>query len=321
MADIEYDLYEEDPASGVPDDPGVAGAVINWAGALVSVGLVVGLAVWGYQLGMRDVGQIPVVRALEGPMREAPEEPGGLDAAHQGLAVNSVQAEGGVDGPADKVILAPPPVELAEEDKPRAALRPPMREEALEEGVAIPAALRLEPAPEHEAPVPLALSPEDEVVRAAVAEAASEAVAVAAEAGESDAVEALPEDVAGPDLSPRPKPRPDVEVAALRNVTDAAAVSAAQSPELDPTEIAPGTRLVQLGAFDDASTARAEWDRLTAAHDDLLEGKSRVIQEAESSGRRFFRLRVAGFKGLDDSRRFCSAMLARDAACIPVTAR
>ena len=55
-----------------------------------SVALIVGLAVWGWKLWQRYVTGIPVVRALEGPMRIQPENPGGRPAEHQGLAVNAV---------------------------------------------------------------------------------------------------------------------------------------------------------------------------------------------------------------------------------------
>jgi hypothetical protein len=53
------------------------------------VALVVGLGVWGYKLAVRDVRGVPVIQAMDGPMRIAPEIPGGEIADHQGLAVNA----------------------------------------------------------------------------------------------------------------------------------------------------------------------------------------------------------------------------------------
>jgi hypothetical protein len=89
------------------------GALANWAGALLSVGLVVGMSVWAFQLLMRDVSGVPVIEALEGPMREPPADPGGTQAPHQGLAVNRI-AEGEEAQPVpDRLVLAPPPIELA----------------------------------------------------------------------------------------------------------------------------------------------------------------------------------------------------------------
>ena len=51
------------------------GKIGAWAGALTSVALVAGLGIWGYDLAMRDLNGVPVVAALEGPMRVAPEDP------------------------------------------------------------------------------------------------------------------------------------------------------------------------------------------------------------------------------------------------------
>jgi hypothetical protein len=90
------------------------GAVVNWAGALMSLGLVIGMSVWAFQLLMRDVSGVPVIAAIEGPMREPPADPGGTQAPHQGLAVNRI-AEGEEAQPVpDRLVLAPPPIELQE---------------------------------------------------------------------------------------------------------------------------------------------------------------------------------------------------------------
>ncbi|MEM9524885.1 MAG: SPOR domain-containing protein, partial [Pseudomonadota bacterium] len=107
MADVELDDFDR-----AAERPGVAAVLANWAGALMSVGLVVGLSVWGYQMTSRDVAGVPVIRALEGPMRVQPENPGGKQVAHQGLTVNRVQAEGTAEPPANRIILAPRPIDL-----------------------------------------------------------------------------------------------------------------------------------------------------------------------------------------------------------------
>jgi len=90
----------------------------NLTGALVSLALVVGVAVWGYKLFVRDVSGIPVVRAVAGDMRVRPEEPGGQLARHQGLSVNTVTALGASEKRAEELRLAPRPVDLADEDQP-----------------------------------------------------------------------------------------------------------------------------------------------------------------------------------------------------------
>ena len=115
MADFSYDTFV-DEAEPLPA-PHRVKRLTNGAGAAISVALILGLAVWGYQIAVRDARGVPVVQALEGPMRIAPEKPGGEQMAHQGLAVNNVAAEGEVAAPADRLTLAPRPVELTDGDQ------------------------------------------------------------------------------------------------------------------------------------------------------------------------------------------------------------
>ena len=61
-----------------------------WVGAAVSLFLLTGAVGWGYQLIVRDISQIPIVRAQLGPLRVAPDDPGGLTAANQGLSLSLI---------------------------------------------------------------------------------------------------------------------------------------------------------------------------------------------------------------------------------------
>ncbi|MBQ0750408.1 MAG: SPOR domain-containing protein [Roseovarius sp.] len=282
----------------------------NLTGAALSLALLAGVGVWGTKMVMRDVSGVPVVRATEGPMREAPADPGGDAAANQGLAVNAVAAEGTAAAPADRLVLAPPPLELSLED-----VAPLTQAEE-----AAPRAEMAEPEPQ--------AAPE-EVQNASMLALADQIAAGAApmapleeEVTGADAVE-VPEaeEVAGTQAV-RPRARP----AALTSVPEAialavAAAQSAPSDEVDADTIPLGTRLAQLGAFDSAEVARAEWDRLAGRFGDFLDGKQRVIQRAESGGRTFYRLRAMGFADLGDARRFCSALVAERAECIPVVTR
>lgn len=269
------------------------------AGALVSVALIAGLAIWGYRLAVRDVTGVPVVRALQGPMRVAPEDPGGQTASYQGLAVNRVAAEGEAAPPPDRLVLAPRPTNLADEDLTVAGLTAPPPEMPEAEAVAADDAV------------------EAEAVDAAVEEALevpeTEILASAAPIGAPARL--------SPDLRPMPRPARVSRAAAAAapaTLTPAAVTATAAPEEVDPARLKSDARLVQLGAFDDAETARKEWQRLAARFGTYLAGRSRVIQEAQSGGRTFFRLRAAGFADEADARRFCAALLAEQAACIPV---
>lgn len=87
-------------------------------GVAVSIVLVLGAGVWGWRLVEREVAGIPVIRAAEGPMRIAPEEPGGDQAEHQGLSVSRIAAGVGEIPGASELHLAPRTVELRAEDMP-----------------------------------------------------------------------------------------------------------------------------------------------------------------------------------------------------------
>lgn len=314
------DFTEVDGYAAPEAMPGAVAVLLGWFGALMSVALIVGLGLWGYQLAVRDVTGVPVVRALEGPMRVAPEDPGGTQAAHQGLAVNSVAADGAAERPADRLILAPAPLDLNDEDLPRPDLSgvrdtvlaeaptetPPETEltsretllalaETLTEGVA---PLELSPIEPGEAPETLVDAPV-----------------------EAPASPFLPPDVSGVSRSVLPLPRPVGDVTAMAVATEVALAVSRPSGEVSPERIPAGTRLVQFGAYDSPELARSAWEDLVGRFGDFLQDKQRIVQEATSGGRTFYRLRAMGFVDINDARRFCAAILAERQACIPVVVR
>lgn len=336
---------------------------LRWTGAAVSVSLVLGLGVWSYRMMVRDISGVPVIQAMGGPTRTAPEDPGGHKAAHQGLSVNRIAALGEAAPPADTVTLAPRPVALAAEDRP-VSLQPVARPGAVPDRVILASArpgdtprLAAEPGgrPSGDAETLARIKGQD---AAALAEDAA--------ARAEDAAPAAPEQTAAPEpaadqteqpapasrfgialdaalaealgvktavlRSPRPAIRPgqgDLRLAALETGattgTDALAGPlenpvAATGP-VDPDTLPVGTRLVQLGAYDDRAEAEAAWQQIEARFGDYLDGRRPVIQSAESNGRSFYRLRALGFADDGDARRFCAALLAEQANCIPVMIR
>ena len=116
------DLYSDDYGSvaGPDADRLVPESVRRLTGALIFVGLIAGMGIWSYRLGTRDAGAVPVIRAIAGPTRVEPAEPGGLKAAHQGLEVNEVLA--GRPAVAEAPMAAPEPEALADEDAPQGEL-------------------------------------------------------------------------------------------------------------------------------------------------------------------------------------------------------
>ena len=91
MAEVDFDEFD----GGYDMPPAGNGRRRNWvniAGAVTSVALLIGAGIWGYRIAVRNVMGVPVIHAMEGPMRIAPENPGGEQAEHQGLSVNDVAA-------------------------------------------------------------------------------------------------------------------------------------------------------------------------------------------------------------------------------------
>lgn len=314
-------------------EPVSAGKVINAAGAVVSLALIAGIGVWGYKLIMRDVTGIPVVKALEGPMRVMPDNPGGEIAPNAGLAVNAVAAEGEAAPPEDMLVLAPRVVQLTDEDlavQPTAEAGEVVAMDIAEGAAAVivegPSELA---APEvAEAPVtPMGEALPDEPLTAEqilaladqiaaniaplepLAEGESAPVAMSINDVPLDVIaDIVPSSAPGVAVSLRPVARPDT----LHSATEAAAADGA------PVSVPVGTPLVQLGAFDSSEIARSEWARLAGRFADFMASKTMVVQEASLGGRTFYRLRAMGFDDIADARRFCTTLIAEGADCVPL---
>ncbi|MEE9389262.1 MAG: SPOR domain-containing protein [Paracoccaceae bacterium] len=315
MAEIQYgDVGVDAP---VINGAHMAG-VVNWLGALVSVTLMAGLAFWGYQLMVRDVSGVPVVRALEGPMRITPLDPGGSNAQHQGLAVNNIAAVGEAEAPADRLVLAPKPTALGAQDPTAAELQEiqatlapvvPQDSDVIEMAAVSPAALN-----DAASAAPMVTD------QAALIEAALRQVEDISAVADMAAGDVVAASVAGVARSLRPMARPAVTHSAPVIAAPDGPVSG-QVNSINPDDVPVGTRLAQLGAFETPEIAQGEWMKISARFEEFMTDKSQVIEQAQSGGKVFYRLRAHGFEDLSDARRFCSALLAGQANCIPVVTR
>ena len=282
-----------------------AGFLVQYAGAAVSLALIAGIGVWGYKLIMRDVTGIPVVRAMSGDMRVLPANPGGAVSLHTGLSVNKVAAEGGAAEPEDTVALAPSRPALAAEDF---NIQSPV--EAIEPTPSAPVAQGIQVSLKSPAQNDKPLSTNDILALADQIAAGATPLAALPPAPNVALPVALPTAIGGLRNSVRPMLRP------TRRATPVAAVAAKS-----PTNFTSGTSLVQLGAFPSLAVAETEWSRLAAQFGELMRGKSHIIQPASVGGRDFYRLRAHGFDERSDARRFCAALIAENADCIPVVVR
>jgi hypothetical protein len=314
MRDLYGDDYESVAVGG--DTALIPGGMRRMAGAAVFLGLVAGLGLWSYRLGTRDAAEVPVIRAIEGPTRVAPDDPGGARAAHQGLEVNDVLAgrPAVLESPAP--VMAPTPT-LAPEDGPQGELVLAGPEAMVERVVAESGELAV---PAAEVDPELALG----------GPAGDEALPLIGDAEVLDGDPLAPTATAA--AGPRPMNRPANLVVA--RATPAAAPETAVAKVAAPEPAAPaaapreaaevgglqkGTRLVQLGAFDSEAITRKAWDQLVARNPDLLASKSLYIERTTANARVFYRLRVAGFTNTDQTREMCEALRARGIDCIPVT--
>ncbi len=271
--------------------------LVRLAGAAASLALMVGVGVWGYKLLVRDVTGIPVVRAMEGPMRVAPENPGGEVADYTGLAVNAIAAMGEAAPPEDVLTLAPAAEGLAPEDLEVAAAP------VTEERVPLSAEEVLAFADQVAAGVePLAPLAEEETV------------AAPADEGTAAASGVISAEIPGVVVSLRPLARPGGVLARVEMVS---ADTTAPAPEVLGTPLPAGTTLVQFGAYDSPALAAEEWERLRDRFGNFLDGHERVIQGAASGGREFYRLRAIGFADMGEARRLCTALIAEGVDCIP----
>ena len=284
--------------------------IFYWTGAALSLFLLAGAIGWSYQLIVRDVNQIPIVRAQLGPLRVAPDNPGGLTAANQGLSVTQLAVN---EKPllSNEIYLAPAAEILNEENL---ALK--VTEEY--ESNKVDGAFEIKEVNAENSMNLETLPDQKEVDRKSNDVGVLSKVAFSQKKIEIENAVSLALSITNdPDKSLswlRPKIRP---VGFYRNgsITEDQIVSNEPMPKLPI-----GSAVVQLGAFDSKSLAESEWQRFEKILGSILIPKKMVVQKAESGGKIFYRLRASGFSDISDARQFCTA-ISDKVACIPVVTR
>ena len=271
------------------------GRAATTAGALISLALLAIVVIWSYRLGVRDANDVPVIRAEIEATKIKPEQPGGIEIAHQDREVYTI-----VDGakPAAENGFAPSEETLTAEDAPVSPAPAPEPRPATA-GVAAP-----EPVAETEAQV----------------DAAPETTPAApeAETAELAAPDPVTEDAAE-DVSPA---APKVAPVALRRPTRATSAPEQESALAEPRAAALASRIqIQLGAFNSEDIAAEQWAGMKNRNGDLLSGRARVVTPVVSGGRRLYRLRAGPFTDVDEASTLCRALKARGEDCIVARAR
>lgn len=264
------------------------GKVLHSLAATASIGTLVGLVYLGMYLRPLDLDEIPIIRKSEIPLRVTPENPGGLEAEHQGFSVNIVQSDGGVAAPALRVILAPMPVGLEAEDLTPIELSN-LQKETLYKGAKNSNAID-----------------NNEVITGV-----ADNIKFISTGVEKEIIDVLDE-IKIPRALMRPK---NLTVLGNPKTLDIKDKNKAQP------FIKIGSKLVQLGAFSSYDIAESQWSKILKKHSDLLDKKDYIIQSIKSNGRGFYGLRVIGFATIKEAKSLCAALKSRKEDCFVVTAQ
>lgn len=277
-SDFMYDATSDDDDGGSTRSPLF---IILTALVLMAFGAVVWVA---YQQGMKqgDRGAPQVIVAEPGPIRVAPENPGGVEVPDQDKQIYERIAGAEAAAPVEEA-LAPPP------EQPRDLPLPPAKPDA-KAVVAPPAAVPAEPAPAD----PGAAEEGDNVLAAAdeqmaaVAQPSAEQVK-AEEAARKQAAELT---------------------AKIEEVDPGAADAAAKSA-------ASGAFVVQIGAYKQDAEAAGQWQSLKKKHGDLLGSLKPDIKRVDLGEKGvWYRLRVGPFATRADAIAKCEVLRSRGGSCI-----
>ncbi len=276
----------------------------GWLGRVV-LGIAV-LALFGialrytYDLGVEHGLEMapPLIRAEVGPAKIAPEQPGGMEIPHQDkLVYEGVSSDQSDDEQGE---LLPPPEEPAAKPAPEA-----------DEGADVlsfedePAAIeRAEPA---------TVSGEEQV--------SATDIAAKADAPIASTVPPPPPPVseAAPDAQDAGAGAPEDSGAAKEE--DGAGEQAALTTGAGAAEPAgPGRFKVQIAAFRSSEAAEAGWQRLRAAHEDLLGGLTHIVVRADLGAEKgiYYRLQAGPLADAAAATALCGKFKAREQGCFVV---
>ena len=284
--------------------------IFYWTGAALSFFLLAGAMGWSYQLIVRDINQIPIVRAQLGPLRVAPDDPGGLTAANQGLSVTQLAVN---EKPllSNEIHLAPA-AEILNAEHLALQVSEDVKSNT-DDGTFEIKEVNAENSinlKEVSSEIEVDTGSKKEVVLSKVAFSQKK---IEIENAVSLALSITDDPVDSLTLL-RPKIRPMISRRNNKTTGD-------QVVNNEPISNLPiGSAVVQLGAFESKNLAKSEWQRFEKILGSMLISKKMVVQKAESGGKIFYRLRASGFDDISDARQFCTA-ISDKIACIPVVTR
>ena len=266
---------------------GMLKLIVNWAGALLSIIILITLIIWGFSLNVSDSAEIPVVKAKIKELRVVSEEPGGQIVNYQGLSVNNVQEQGSAQSAATRIILAPEPIELIEEDinisiieNSRVTNEPKVS--SLNNGDG-----------ENKKEIINVL---DGISPFAVV------ISVIPKIRNLYSTHSLDKIIENNDVDLTPGTKDKIKAT-------------------NEVSLKPGTNLVQLGFYSTKQKARKVWSDIMIINSSVFKNKKPIIQNVNIRGNNSYRLTVVGFSGLGESRDFCLFLRDFLPTCLPMRAK
>ena len=266
---------------------------MSWLVLGVAVTGFAALAYYAYQSGTRSLSDSNIleIAAEEGPIKKAPEDPGGEEFPHQDKTIYDALTGEGSQQKVEK--LLPEPEE------------PVMPEPAIGQSAELKAK-------ETTTYVNSAATETEDKQETSAASSAPAAVAQP------------PAPVAKPLEEPKPA-APPVEEAKPVETPAAPKPEVKEIPKAEPvleTKSAPmpsaaGEYKIQLGAYPSEEEANKEWNSIRKKHASVLRGDSIVVR-AELPNGVFYRLRAGGFASVADAKAACAKLTAAKQPCFYV---
>ena len=289
-------------------------SIFSIFGAVISLNLILWAGYWTYNIISRDINGIPIVAAQPGPLRVAPDTPGGIEAENIELAVTKIASQELPPNP-KAVELAPGTEKLTPDDL--TIFQAIKQKKIIDRQAALNNQIHLgviEPNLSKE----ISFEPVNTVTNTAnysITENQSELVAAALALALKPSADNLIGNAVAQNkfkqIKPRPRPNSLLEVSVSTTET-------VIRPALASVET--GLAVVQFGTFATETVAFEEWDRLSKNLSVILDGRPKYVERIKRNGNEIYRLRLGGFVNIDDASRFCSAVISQE-NCVPVIAK
>jgi len=282
-------------------------------GAIISLNLILWAGYWAYNLISRDINGIPIVAAQPGPLRVAPDVPGGIEAENIELAVTKIASQELPPNP-QAVELAPYTAKLSADDITiNQALRQKKLIDSQIEKRTQGHLQAAHPDLSNEislVPIKTSIESSDYTIVDNQSELVAAALAIALkpdrdQLGNKVILEKIESNII------KPMPRPG----SLRTKLSSLNSENSILPTLGSVES--GLAVVQFGSFENKKRALAEWGRLSENLSVILDGRPKFVERIQRNGNEIYRLRLGGFVNIDDASRFCSAVISQE-NCVPI---